>query len=91
MGLTDLNLSQQQITLRQPDDWHLHLRDDDILDAVVVPSARVFKRAVVMPNLSPPIKSIEEENSNLGFIAAITNSQGIMDLNIKHIEQEAKC
>ncbi|ABX08504.1 dihydroorotase [Prochlorococcus marinus] len=54
-----MNLSQHQITFRQPDDWHLHLRDDELLNAVVVPSARVFKRAVVMPNLSPPITSIK--------------------------------
>ena len=54
-----MNLLSDQITLRQPDDWHLHLRDGDILEQVVTHSARVFRRAVVMPNLSPPITSIE--------------------------------
>ncbi len=57
--MTDLNLSQQQITLRQPDDWHLHLRDGEVLNAVLESSARVFRRAVVMPNLSPPITTIQ--------------------------------
>ncbi|WP_052051458.1 dihydroorotase [Prochlorococcus sp. MIT 0603] len=52
-------MSSERITLRQPDDWHLHLRDGAILDAVVTPTARVFRRAVVMPNLQPPISSCE--------------------------------
>ena len=59
MGLTDLDLSQHQITFRQPDDWHLHLRDGEFLNALVPPSAKVFGRAVIMPNLSPPITSIK--------------------------------
>ncbi|NQY26479.1 MAG: dihydroorotase [Piscirickettsiaceae bacterium] len=45
----------KQITLTQPDDWHLHLRDDDALHRTVTDSARYFGRAVIMPNLQPPI------------------------------------
>ncbi len=44
----------------QPDDLHLHLRDGDILKAVVASTARVFRRAVVMPNLKPPITSVKQ-------------------------------
>ena len=44
-----------QITLIQPDDWHLHLRDDDMLRAVVGSTAQHFGRALVMPNLVPPV------------------------------------
>jgi dihydroorotase len=47
----------QEITLTQPDDWHLHLRDGAALAAVVPHTARQFARAVVMPNLKPPITS----------------------------------
>ncbi len=54
-----LNPSQQKITIRQPDDWHVHLRDGSLLEAVVAQTARVFHRAVVMPNLQPPITSVE--------------------------------
>ncbi len=54
-----MHVSQEKITLRQPDDWHLHLRDGELLKAVVPVSARVFRRAVVMPNLNPPITSVE--------------------------------
>jgi len=44
-----------QITLRSPDDWHLHLRDGTMLEAVVAASAHRFSRALVMPNLVPPV------------------------------------
>jgi dihydroorotase len=47
------------LTLTQPDDWHLHLRDGAALAAVLPHSARQFARAVVMPNLKPPIASTE--------------------------------
>jgi dihydroorotase len=43
------------ITLRRPDDWHLHLRDGAVLSAVLPESARHFARAIVMPNLVPPV------------------------------------
>jgi dihydroorotase len=46
-----------EITLRRPDDWHLHLRDGDMLNAVVAFTARQFARAIVMPNLAPPVKT----------------------------------
>ncbi len=45
----------QKITLRRPDDWHLHLRDGEMLQAVVADSARHFARAIIMPNLVPPV------------------------------------
>ncbi|GAC30943.1 dihydroorotase [Paraglaciecola polaris] len=49
----------QQITLTQPDDWHLHFRDNDMLPETVSATARTFKRAVVMPNLVPPVVNAE--------------------------------
>ncbi|MEW8470014.1 MAG: dihydroorotase [Candidatus Thiodiazotropha sp.] len=44
-----------QITLIRPDDWHLHLRDDEAMASVVAHSAERFARAIVMPNLKPPV------------------------------------
>jgi dihydroorotase len=44
-----------QITLIKPDDWHLHLRDDQAMASVVAHSAERFARAIVMPNLKPPV------------------------------------
>ena len=43
------------LTIRRPDDWHVHLRDGDMLRTVVPYTARQFARAIVMPNLSPPV------------------------------------
>jgi dihydroorotase len=46
------------ITIRRPDDWHVHLRDDALMAGVVPFTARQFARAIVMPNLSPPVTSV---------------------------------
>ncbi len=45
----------EQITITRPDDWHLHVRDGDILKDVVPATARHFGRAIIMPNLTPPV------------------------------------
>ena len=45
----------QTLTIRRPDDWHLHLRDGAMLAAVLPETARHFARAIVMPNLVPPV------------------------------------
>ena len=49
-----------RLTIIKPDDWHLHLRDSPYLESVVGDSARQFARAIVMPNLSPPVKTCED-------------------------------
>ena len=48
------------IEITRPDDWHLHLRDGDALQRVVGASARQFARAIVMPNLDPPVANTEQ-------------------------------
>jgi dihydroorotase len=48
------------LTLRRPDDWHLHLRDGAALASVLPHSARQFARAIVMPNLRPPVTTVEQ-------------------------------
>ena len=50
----------QSLSMIQPDDWHLHLRDGDVLRNVVQDSARQFGRAIVMPNLKPPVTSVAD-------------------------------
>ena len=49
-----------RLTLRRPDDWHLHLRDGAAMAAVVADSARRFARAIVMPNLKPPVTTTQQ-------------------------------
>jgi dihydroorotase len=48
-------VASQTLTLRRPDDWHVHLRDGEMLRAVAPFTARQFARAIVMPNLVPPV------------------------------------
>ena len=47
------------LTIRRPDDWHVHLRDGAMLAGVVGHTARQFARAIVMPNLSPPVTTVD--------------------------------
>jgi dihydroorotase len=54
-----MNATVQTLTLRRPDDWHLHVRDGAQLAAVVPFTARQFARALVMPNLQPPMTTTE--------------------------------
>ena len=50
----------QTITITRPDDWHLHLRDNDMLRAVLPETARHFGRAIIMPNLVPPVVTADD-------------------------------
>ncbi len=50
----------QQLTLTRPDDWHLHLRDGALMQSVLPDTARQFARAIVMPNLRPPVTTTEQ-------------------------------
>ena len=46
------------ITIRRPDDWHVHLRDGDMLKAVLPFTAAQFARGIIMPNLVPPVTTV---------------------------------
>ncbi|MGB5337462.1 MAG: dihydroorotase, partial [Gammaproteobacteria bacterium] len=48
------------LTLTRPDDWHLHVRDGDALQTVVPHTARQFARAIIMPNLQPPVTTTDQ-------------------------------
>ncbi|MGI8931011.1 MAG: dihydroorotase [Sphingomicrobium sp.] len=50
----------QSITIRRPDDWHVHLRDGEMLNLVAPYTARQFARAIVMPNLAPPVTGVAQ-------------------------------
>ena len=55
-----MQTATQTLTLTRPDDWHLHLRDGPALAAVVGDTARRFARAIVMPNLRPPVTTVAQ-------------------------------
>ncbi len=48
-----------RLVIRQPDDWHVHLRDGAMLETVAAYTARQFARAIIMPNLTPPVTTVE--------------------------------
>ncbi|HEX9391056.1 MAG TPA: dihydroorotase [Usitatibacteraceae bacterium] len=50
----------EKITITRPDDWHLHVRDGDALKAVLPDTVRQFARAIIMPNLKPPVRSVDD-------------------------------
>ena len=50
----------QKLTITRPDDWHLHLRDDALMQSVLPDTARQFARAIIMPNLKPPVTTTEQ-------------------------------
>ena len=50
----------KKLTLTRPDDWHLHLRDGAALKAVLPYTVRQFARAIIMPNLKPPVRSLAD-------------------------------
>lgn len=58
------------LTIRRPDDWHIHLRDGDILNTVLPYTSRYFNRAIVMPNLTPPITTVKQAQDYRGRIMA---------------------
>ena len=60
----------ESLTIRRPDDWHVHLRDGEMLKAVAPHTARQFARAIVMPNLVPPVTTVAAANSYRDRITA---------------------
>jgi dihydroorotase len=69
----------ETITIRRPDDWHVHLRDGPMLEAVARYTARQFARAIVMPNLSPPVTEIDQAESYRERIVAAATAAGYAD------------
>ena len=70
-----------QITLTRPDDWHLHLRDGAALKAVLPHSARQFARAIIMPNLKPPVTTVDAAAAyRQRILAALQSGSGFLPL-----------
>lgn len=66
------------ISLIRPDDWHLHLRDGGVLRRVVADSARQFGRAIIMPNLQPPVLATTDAMAYRERILAATSEAGVL-------------
>jgi dihydroorotase len=76
--------AMDRISMRRPDDWHLHLRDGPQLGSVVKDSAKCFGRAIVMPNLKPPIRTTQQalhyRDRILGALPEDTRFEPLMTL-----------
>ena len=66
----------EQLIITRPDDWHLHVRDGDILKDVVPATARCFGRAIIMPNLAPPVTDAEQAMAYRSRILAAAGKTG---------------
>jgi len=79
-----MNNPMHSLTITRPDDWHLHLRDGGALKAVLPDTARQFARAIVMPNLRPPVTTtalaIEYRERILNALPAGANFEPLMTL-----------
>jgi len=88
------------LTIRQPDDWHLHLRDGVMLESVVSASAQHFRRAIVMPNLVPPVVTeadarayasrIEQAHRNTTSAAGASNKASFTPLMTLYLTDQTE-
>ncbi len=79
----------ERLTIRRPDDWHLHLRDGAVLAAVAPESARHFARAIVMPNLVPPVVTGADARAYRARIeAALPPSSGFSPLMTLYLTEK---
>ena len=79
----------QTFTLKRPDDWHLHLRDGAMLRAVLPESARHFGRAIIMPNLVPPVVTSDDARAYRDRImSALPEGSGFRPLMTLYLTEE---
>jgi dihydroorotase len=81
-------VSLQSLTIRRPDDWHVHLRDGEMLERIAPWTARQFARAIVMPNLVPPVTRVAEAASYRDRIIAAAG-RGFKPLMTAYLTDEA--
>jgi dihydroorotase len=91
MSQSRLMDAPDRLTLRRPDDWHVHLRDGDMLASVAAYTARTFARAIVMPNLVPPVTTVEAaEAYRRRILAALPGDRGFTPLMTCYLTDHAE-
>jgi dihydroorotase len=79
------------LTITRPDDWHLHLRDGEPMRSVVGATARVFARAVVMPNLDPPVTTVAAAAAYRDrVVAALPPESGFTPLSTLYLTDDTR-
>jgi dihydroorotase len=71
-------MTQNTLTLTRPDDWHIHLRDGEAMQAIVGHTARQFARAIIMPNLKPPVTTVALAQAYRSRIEQALSACGIL-------------
>jgi dihydroorotase len=83
-------MTPREVTLRQPDDWHVHFRDGAMLASVLPHTARQFARAIVMPNLVPPVTTVAAaEAYRERILAALPRGSGFTPLMTCYLTDDA--
>lgn len=78
----------QQLTIRRPDDWHLHLRDEVVMQAVLPHSSSWCGRAIIMPNLIPPVTTSEmADKYRQRILAALPEGHNFMPLMVLYLTE----
>ena len=75
----------QTLTITRPDDWHIHLRDGDVLPHTVADASRYFARVVAMPNLTPPVTTTEQALAYRERIRAVARSDRFTPLMVLYL------
>jgi dihydroorotase len=79
-----------RLTLRRPDDWHVHLRDGAMLELVAGHTARQFARAIIMPNLTPPVTTVQAAaDYRARILAALPADAGFTPLMTCYLTDDA--
>src|SRR4051812_36284244 len=81
----------EAITLARPDDWHAHFRDGAAMESVVRATARQFGRAIVMPNLKPPVVTVEQAAKyRERIVAALPRGASFQPLMTLYLTEDTK-
>ena len=72
-------MTQDVLTITRPDDWHLHVRDGETMASVIGATARQFARAIIMPNLKPPVTTVDQAEAYRNRIVAALEKIGMRD------------
>jgi dihydroorotase len=82
-------MTHARLDICRPDDWHVHLRDGDTLASVVTDTARRFARAIVMPNLKPPVTTVAQaEDYRRRILASLPPDTGFQPLMTLYLTED---
>ena len=89
-----ISIKTTELTIRQPDDWHVHLREGSMLKAVLPYTARQFARAIIMPNLAEPVttvaKAVDYRRRILQALSEVDGVKGFLPLMTAYLTDKTE-